>query len=95
MSDENQKIIDGLFDLTQEYAKKHGLSYILGAGRMMNNNFFVGDIFHHDKEQDIFYICQALIQDKSIGGCIAAAIIKYEKEFLKTYNRVETIMKDH
>lgn len=93
MFEDEQKAIDGLFDLTQEYAKKHNLSYILGCGRMANNQFFVGDIHHQANPNDIFYICQALIQDASLAKPISAAIIKYEEQFLKTYNGVEKTMK--
>lgn len=95
MFKDEQAVIDGLFDLTQEYAKKHGLSYVLGCGKMGNNQFFVGDIYHVDKPNDVFYICQALIQDASIGKAIAAAILKHEEKFLKTCKNVEEMMKGH
>lgn len=95
MLNDKQKAIDGLLDLTQKYAKKHRLSYVFGCGQMGENQYFVGDIYHQEKDNDIFYICQALIQDASIGKAIAAAIVKYEKQFLQTYKNIEEVMRDH
>ena len=94
MFEGEQALINGLFDLTQEYAKKHGLSYILGCGKMANKTFFTGDIYHEATQNEVFYICQALIRDNALGRGISAAILKADKEFLQTYRKTEAMMKD-
>ena len=94
MFESEQEIINGLFDLTQEYAKKHGLTYVLGCGKMANKTFFTGDIYHEATPNEVFYICQALIRDNALGRGISLAIQKAGKEFLQTYEKTEAMMKD-
>ncbi len=93
MFEDEQKAINGLFDLTQEYAKKHGLSYTLAAGKMANNKFFTGDIYHQASDNEIFYLAQILIKCESIGVAIAAAVLQNQKDFNKCFAIAEKDIK--